>query len=301
MSLILRDLDFITEHILPLGSRNIRMHLVRGESYALLGGGVPWVVDRLETQLDHHRIDRGRIRYLVISHVHHDHCGAVPYLLRRYPHIKIVASDYGAHLLGKRGPVELMRSLNRKTLDRMNLPHQYDGIPLDFESIPTSIRASDGDSLDLGRGITLRFYSTPGHSRCSLSTYIPALKALFPADALPFPEDGGDKLVVTANHDYDDYIRSLEKILPLPITLIGYEHGGMITGEDAAAMIPKSLSATLQQRRRIRERYEELKDLDRLVDEITGKYHSLELFSMAPTDIMRATMRRMVRSALGMI
>ncbi len=301
MAFITQDLDCISDHILPLGSRNIRMYLVRGESFALLGGGVPWMVQRLETQLDEHGIDRSRIRCLVISHVHHDHCGAVPYLLRRYPHLEVIASDYGAHLLSKSGPVELIGSLNRKTLEAMNLPGEYKGMSLDFEPIPVSLRAGDGDSLDLGGGITLRFYSTPGHSRCSLSTYIPELRALFPADALPFPEPGSDKLTVTASHDYDDYVRSLEKLLLLPIELIGYEHGGMITGEDAAMMIPKSLAATLQQRRRIRDRYDELKDLDRLVDELAGKYQSLELYSMVSSDVMRATMHRMVRSALGMV
>jgi glyoxylase-like metal-dependent hydrolase (beta-lactamase superfamily II) len=276
------------------------MYLVRGESYALLGGGVPWVVHRLETQLDQYQVDRSRIRYLVISHAHHDHCGAVPYLLRRYPQIEIVASDYCAHVLSKSKPVELMRSLNRQTLDQMKQPHWYNGTSLDFEPIPVSIRVSDHDYLDLGDGITLQFYLTPGHSRCSLSTYVPALEALFPADALPFPENG-DKLIVTANHDYDDYIRSLEKLQALSIRLIGYEHGGTLTGEDAATIIPRSLAATREQRDRIRERYDELKDLDLLVDEIAGKYHSLQLFRLVPPAVLRAIIDRMVRSALEMV
>jgi glyoxylase-like metal-dependent hydrolase (beta-lactamase superfamily II) len=301
LPVILRDLDFTNEHIVPLGSHNIRMYLIRGESYALLGGGVPWVVHLLEAQLDRYQIDRSRIRYLVISHVHHDHCGAVPYLLRRYPHIEVVASDYGAYLLGKSGPVELIRSVSRNALEKMNLPHQHDGISLNFESIPVSIRAGDGDCLDLGGGITLMFYSTPGHSRCSLSTYVPELKAIFPADALPFQENGSDRLIVTANHDYDDYIRSLEKLLLLPIAFIGYEHGGTITGADAATMVSRSLDATLQQRSRIRERFEELKDLELLVDEIAGKYHSLKFYRLVPADIMRAMTHRMVRSAIGMM
>lgn len=298
--MIVQDAGFVADQILLLGSRSICMYLVRGESYALLGGGVPWVVHRLETQLDQYQVDRSRIRYLVISHAHHDHCGAVPYLLRRYPHIEIVASDYCAHILGKSKPVELMRSVNRQTLDHMQSPHSYEGTSLDFEPIPVSIRVGDDDCLDLGDGITLQFYLTPGHSRCSLSTYVPALEALFPADALPFPENG-DKLVVTANHDYDDYICSLEKLQALSVALIGYEHGGTLIGEDAATIIPKGLAATRQERKRIRERYDELKDLDQLVDEITEKYRSLKLFSMVPVPVLRAIIDRMARSALDMV
>ncbi len=282
-----------------MGARSSCMYLVRGEFYALLGGGVPWVVHRLETQLDQYHVDRSLIRYLVISHAHHDHCGAVPYLLKRYPHIEIVTSDYGAHVLNMSKAVELIKAVNRQTLDKMKKPHRYNGISLDFHPIPVSHRLSDGDCLDLGGGITLQFYLTPGHSRCSLSTYIPALRALFPADALPLPK-GGSKFIVTANDDYDDYIRSIEKLQTLGVDLIGYEHGGMLSDADVATIVPRSLAATLQQRQRITEIYDKLHDIERLIDEITEKYYAGEFFDMVPPAVLRASMNRMVRSALGM-
>ena len=298
--MILQNPCFIKDEILLLGTRSSCMYLVQGEFYALLGGGVPWVVHQLETQLDQYHIDRSLIRYLVISHAHHDHCGAVPYLLKRYPHIEIVTSDYGADVLNMSKAVELIKTVNRQTLDKMKKPHWYNGIPLDFHPIPVSHRVSDGDCLDLGGGITLQFYLTPGHSRCSLSTYIPGLRALFPADALPLPKDGG-KFIITANHDYNDYIRSIKKLQTLGVDLIGFEHGGMLSGADVATVVPRSLAATLQQRQRITEIYDKLHDLDRLIDEITEKYYTGEFFDMVPPAVLRAFMNRMVRSALGMV
>ncbi|MEE8416106.1 MAG: MBL fold metallo-hydrolase [Desulfobacterales bacterium] len=277
------------------------MYLVMGDKYALLGGGVAWETPRLEAQLDRFRIDRNRIQYLVISHAHHDHCGVVPYLIAKYPHIQKIASPYCTHILKKSQPARLMREVNRKILESMNRPHFYDGISLDFRSFPIDRQVADGDRIELGGGLTLHFYLTPGHSRCSLTTYIPELKALFPADALPFPETGKRELTVTANHDYDEYISSLEKIEPLPISMVGYEHGGALTGEEAAAIIPKSLVATREQRQRIRKRNEELQNIDLLVEEMAEKYRSLELFQQVPLDVMRAITKRMVKSALGLI
>ncbi len=277
------------------------MYLVMGDKYALLGGGVAWEAPRLEAQLDRFRIDRNRIQYLVISHAHHDHCGVVPYLIAKYPHIQKIASPYCTHILKKSQPARLMREVNRKILESMNRPHFHDGISLDFRSFPIDRQVADGDRIELGGGLTLHFYLTPGHSRCSLTTYIPELKALFPADALPFPETGKRELTVTANHDYDEYISSLEKIEPLPISMVGYEHGGALTGEEAAAIIPKSLVATREQRQRIRKRNEELQNIDLLVEEMAEKYRSLELFQQVPLDVMRAITKRMVKSALGLI
>jgi len=297
----IQEPGFITPEILFLGSRGICMYLVMGEYYALLGGGVAWGVAKLEAQLDQYHVARDRIRYLVISHAHHDHCGALPYLKSRYPHIQTVASEYCAHILNKSKAVRLMSEVNRKVLDSLKRPHSFNGISLDFHPISIGLQVKDGDLLNLGNGLSLHFFQTPGHSRCSLSMYIPELEALFPADAVPFPEKENGELTVTANHDYTDYIRSLEKLKPLPIGIIGYEHGGVLTEDDAAEIIPRGLTATRQQMERIQKRYEELKNLDLLVDEIAHKYLTLELFQLVPIETMRAMTVRMVKSALGLV
>ena len=297
----IRKAGAITDQILLLGSRHSSMYILMGDKYALIGGGVAWEVPRLEAQLDRFHIDRDRIQYLVISHAHHDHCGAVPYLIAKYPHIQKVASPYCTHILNKSQPVRLMREVNRKSLESLNRPHIHDGISLDFHSFPIERQVADGDQIELGGGLTLQFYLTPGHSRCSLTAYVPELNAMFPADAMPFPEPGKRVLTVTANHDYDEYIHSLEKMESLPIRLVAYEHGCVLIGEEAAAIIPKSLAATRGQRQRIQKRHEELQDIDLLVEEMTEKYRSLELFQQVPLDIMRAITERMVKSALGLI
>ncbi|UCF94959.1 MAG: MBL fold metallo-hydrolase [Desulfobacterales bacterium] len=294
----IQDPGFINANIQFCGSPNICMYLVKGRHYALLGGGVAWEVPRLEAQLDQYQVDRRRIRYLVISHTHHDHCSAVPYLLRKYPHIQTVASEYGAYILNKSQPVQMIKQVTRQILDAQHHPHQHNGIPLDFQPIPVALRMTDGDHLDLGDGLALRFYLTPGHTRCSLSVYIPELQALFPADAVPFPDIRNGKFTVTADHRYDDYIRSLEKLKALSVRLVGYEHGGVLAGQDAAGIIARSLAATRRQRQRIRQRFEELQDFDRLVEETAGKYQALPLFRQVPPDVIRAITARMIRSAL---
>lgn len=297
----IQEPGFITPEILFLGSRGICMYLVMGEHYALLGGGVAWSVETLENQLDQYHVDRDRIRYLVISHAHHDHCGALPYLVRSYPHIKTVASEICAKVLNNEKATRLMSEVNRKVLDSKKRPYSFNGVSLDFNPISVGLQVKDGDLLNLGNDLSLHFFQTPGHSRCSLSVYIPELEVLFPADAVPFPEKENGKLTVTADNNYADYIQSLEKLNPLPIRNLCYEHGGVLTEDDAAGIISRSLAATHQQMERIQKRYEELKSLDLLVDEMAHKYQTLELFRLVPFDTVRAMMGKMVKSALGLV
>jgi glyoxylase-like metal-dependent hydrolase (beta-lactamase superfamily II) len=299
--MLIQEAGFVADNVLLLGSRHICIYLIMGDAYALLGGGVSWEVARLEAQLNRFQVDRDRIRYLVVSHAHYDHCGAVPYLMQRHPHLKVVASDYGAHILNKDKAVQLMRDVNRQTLDALHKPHHHNGISLEFKPVPVAVTVGDGDRVDLGGGVTLEFYLTPGHSRCSLSTYVAELKALFPAEAVPYPESNQGKLIVTATHDYDDYIRSLEKLKALEIRLVGYEHGGALTGKAATSIISRGLGAARRQRQRIIERYNELQDIDRLVEETAENYHTLQLFRLIPFDVLRTIIHRMVRSALGQV
>ena len=277
------------------------LYLIKGRDYALLGGGVSWEIAQLEAQLNFFGIDRHRIRYLVISHVHHDHCGAVAYLLRRYPHLQTVASPYGAHLLQHAKPLQVINELNRASLERLDLPLHHDGYSLAFDPIVVDHQVHDNDSLNLGRNLSLRFFLTPGHSRCSLTTYVPEQMALFPADAVPMPLDHGKKLIVTANHDFDDYLNSLIKLHPLAIKWVGYEHNGVLTGADAETIIQRSLDATQQQRQRIVTLFDNVQDLDRVVTEIAAKYKALMIFKEVPDPTMRAIVQRMVRSALGQV
>lgn len=289
---------FIDDRILMFGSRQVTSYLVMGAYYAWIGGGTAWGVPRLEEQLDRFSIDRSRIRYLVVSHVHHDHCGAVPYLHRKYPWINIVASTYGADLLAREKPVRLMKDINVRTLDHLGMAHSHEGIPLDFDKIHVTLPMGDGDGLDLGEGLHLQFFETPGHSRCSLSVYLPVRRILFPGDAIPFPEPGRNELTVTANHDYPDYLSSLEKLRPLSINMVAYEHYGILNGDDARQIVSRGLDASLRQRERIRTRFRELGDAERLVGETVAKYQAIELFRLLSVEVLTQIIRRMVLSAI---
>ncbi len=94
-------------------------------------------------------LDPSRIRYVVISHEHGDHYGGARYLQERYG-ARVVATELAWRTM------EGSSDSDRATPPERNMV------------------VADGDTLTLG-GMTLTFYSTPGHTDGALSTMVPVM------------------------------------------------------------------------------------------------------------------------------
>jgi len=80
----------VTERIFLLGEKASCVYLLKGNSeYAILGGGMTYVVPDVIRQLQEFNIEEKKIKQMVILHSHFDHCGIVPFFKRRWPWIKI--------------------------------------------------------------------------------------------------------------------------------------------------------------------------------------------------------------------
>ena len=71
--------------------------------------------------------------------------------------------------------------------------------------------------IDLG-GRHIEIHETPGHSSCSISAYVPQLKALFPSDAVAIPYR--DEYVIAAGSSFEKYQQSLDKLALLDVEIL---------------------------------------------------------------------------------
>lgn len=249
--MINRSIGKLAEDLYAIGDFRLPAYLLAGEIATLFDAGMNFMGPRYFQEIKNHLGDPGRLQYLLLTHSHYDHCGAAPFLKRRIPGLKIGASPKAAEVFTKPKAIQLIRELSRngqKNFESLLAA----GEDISFDSLKVDLLLGDGQELDLGGGLRVQVFATPGHTRDALSYYLPHLKALITGEAVG---------VYTRQLDvqpeflssYEDYVASLKKMSTLEVEILMMGHGHVLTGDDARTYIPKSLEGT----RRFRERIED--------------------------------------------
>lgn len=290
----------INDRLLLLGTPQNCAYLVKGDRYVLVGAGASWIAAELERQFAEFSIDTDRIRCLVISHSHYDHCTAVPYFKKRYPHIDVLASEAAAKILMKEKAVANIQKFSRQVLADLKLSDTLNGVSLDFEGIDVTRTVSQGDVIDIGKDMRFQVYETPGHSRCAITLFEPDRKWLFPSDALAFPVPGrdGDDFIPSAFDGYEIYLNSLKKLAHLEIQLCGWEHYGAVTDADAEDIVNRVIRFTLEHKRLLKKMVKESGDPDKVADQFTRNWVEKTGFDFLRYEIMLPIMTMVVHNAV---
>lgn len=281
----------VTPRITLLGRNESCVYLIDGgHEYALLGGGMTYIVPDILSQVDDLGIDPKRIRHLVIHHAHFDHVGIVPRIKAVWPWIRVIASHRAKALLSRPDVVNAISSLNL-----MLLPEQCGDelkSSLDIQTIGVDQTLSDGEVLQCG-DLGLEAIEVPGHSSCSMAVYIPAEKTLSASDAggIPYGED----IFAAANSNFDRYQASLEKMAAYDTQIHLSEHYGALTGDEGQGFMAKSIARAAEMRIMLEETYgrhrDEEKTVEELVEVISGRASGYFL----PREVMALVLGQMTR------
>lgn len=263
-----------------------------------IGGGAQWIVPELEKQIRDFNIDMDRVQYLLLGHTHYDHCGAVPYLQKKYPHLKVLASKGAVKLYNMEKAVNNMRTFSHQIMEKQGLPLEFEGISLEFDGVHVTQGLQEGDRVDLGDNLTFNVYETPGHSRCAMTVYEPEQKWLFPSDSLCVPVGNGKEFVSTASESFVVFLNSLKKLVNLEIRLCAWEHHGLMTDEDAKDIIRRGIRFTLEYKRLILENLDKWGDEEKVVHWITKDWLDRTQFDFLPYDVMLYISREIVKNAI---
>jgi glyoxylase-like metal-dependent hydrolase (beta-lactamase superfamily II) len=225
----------VTKNITLLGSELFNLYLVKGETYAIVEGGVSGVTYTFLEQLSQLNVPPEAISHLVILHSHFDHMMVFPSLKGRYPWMKIVSSDLNrAIFTSERTLAKIFDSDLKITLalkERGMISEAPNLQPPTF--FPLDIIVREGSVLDLGKGMKVEFLEIPGHSPDCLGAFLEDEGVLFCSDGAGFytPPD-----FFRPNYWYrlDEAEKSIDKMKAIDPEILCRGHYGAMIGNDLA-------------------------------------------------------------------
>ncbi|MBM9514400.1 FprA family A-type flavoprotein [Desulfogranum marinum] len=200
---------------------SINSYLIKGDKTAIidLTQDIYELTSSLEQQMEQTGVNIEEIDYVIVNHMEPDHSGMLRAFVEKNTTCRIVCSAKAAPLL-----------------------EQFSSVPMGRVDI-----VGDGDTLDLGDGMVLRFFMIPNvHWPETMATYLESEKILFPCDAFgsygavkeqAFDDQLSDERVAFFEQESLRYYanivatfspfveKAIEKLSSLPIDAIAPSHG----------------------------------------------------------------------------
>ena len=207
--------------------------IIGSEKTALLDCGMAYcaevtlsnLMNRLST------LGRDRLDYILLSHSHYDHIGALPWIREAFPGAVVCGSQHCADILKRPGAHSLMKELGEHAL-QLYEPGSTKEIRVDNLGVDQVL--ADGDSISLGRE-TITAYETRGHTDCSVSYLLQPLSLLFTSESTGIIEgrpegtpDGRGYIHTPVLKDFYQALQSAEKCRALGARYLCLPHFGMV-------------------------------------------------------------------------
>jgi len=178
--------------------------------------------------------------YIFITHAHYDHTGALPFFKAEWPGAKLAASAASAAILQKDTPRRVFREMSAaaaKAAD-MDFNGEYDD-----ELFRADIILSDGDAVKLG-GVSVTVLETPGHTRDSVSYYVPEQKLLILCETpgVLMPDGSVCPCFLTG---YKDTLNSIDKCRATGYKYLSLPHRGLTTEAEADGFFERAYAANV--------------------------------------------------------
>lgn len=160
--------------------------------------------------------------YVLMSHTHYDHIGALPYLIKEWPEVKVCGAEKAVKVFTSEPALKTMRELGDNAADL----YGADSGPVTTDGLRIDIVLKDGDVTDLG-DIRAVFYESKGHTDCSASYMIEPMKVLFLSESVGQYEGPG-RMDISVLKSFRQSFETAERMSALGAKRIVSMHYGFI-------------------------------------------------------------------------
>jgi glyoxylase-like metal-dependent hydrolase (beta-lactamase superfamily II) len=289
----LREAGRVCDNLWYLGKEVSGVYLLEGEHESMIvSGGMSFIVPDLLRQIEAFGIDETRIRKLLILHAHFDHVGIVPFFKRRYPELEIYASARAWQILGMPKAINTINDYSDLTSEALGFKDLMSTYDTKWRDDVSGITVAEGDTIDLGN-MKVHIIETPGHSSCSISAYVPDIKALFPSDGGGIPYK--NETIPSGNSNYTQFQESLEKLKDLDVDYHCADHLGYIKGDEAETFISETIEAAKKFRTLMERVYGRIGNVEGTVQRLVAVSSSERPDYFLTQEILTGVYRQMVK------
>lgn len=217
-----------TLHEIDLG--HAKAFLIEGKGgLILVDSGTPNSEKKIISYVNSIGKSVGDIKYILLTHSHIDHFGSA-FALQKMSNAHVGINENGTQYVnGSKGvliPISNSKSLKDKILVKI-LPIMIKLVKPKY--IKPDMKLKEG-VFPKEMGINARILETPGHTKDSISIYLPDSKTVIVGDLLR----GDDKKLVSPPffEDYISLINSIKKIKELNPDLVCVSHGKDHSADD---------------------------------------------------------------------
>ena len=264
----------------------ISLYILKGEMTIVLDSGTADSTDGLTTAMSVLGIDFNAVRYIMVSHRHHDHAGGAAILLKHFPNAQVGVHEFAKkHLVD---PSKINKGA-RELFGRFAVPME----PIRDEG--KILVLDDKKTFRLGHDYELETVYSPGHTSDHFAFYEKKTGLLFCGDAVGTFGPISKMITPTSfppSFDYDNYTASIKKLLTYDVNILAFPHFGAVIGSGAREVLRKGLEVAEDWKGFVGNLREKNLD-DRSIAQALQESHLGEL------EIFPASIRRMMGSALA--
>ncbi|HMO18380.1 MAG TPA: MBL fold metallo-hydrolase [Oligoflexia bacterium] len=282
----------LTDNTIQINTAVSSHILVQGDNVAIFDASLWSVREELWGRIAE---EVETIEYILLTHAHFDHVGAVPFLREKASHLKMICGRETANLLSD---IEVIQKISAKNKEASHVLGDTCDISLDEwkESLTPDVVFNEGEILKLGDGVEIKLIETPGHSVDSVSYFVKPDLLLVVGDA--FGTFAGRELVTPSyNHSYNDFMKSIAKVSALDLQVLSFAHSGSLSGEMVGKFLLDIIREAETSKNNFTERMKTGELIDDIVSSVVMEWASEGRFPDGPfTDALKDSIEGMVRS-----